>query len=150
MALLNTKLSRWFNPNDPEPAVLQAPETKPLNLQQALDTHRRWKERLLKHLNGSSDESLDAELVSSDCQCELGRWLHGPGKQHYKHIPQYQRTLEAHAEFHIAAAEVIKAHQSGDNDLARQTLNGFFQSASNSNRMELVKLFMAADGQYVG
>ncbi len=115
-----------------------------LNLRTALDAHTAWKARLEAELSGESDDKLDVSVVGSDCQCVLGKWLHGTGKKLYAKLPEYQSAVKAHADFHLAAAEVVIEHQSGSTETARNLLKSNFRTASNNNQLELVRLFSAA------
>lgn len=116
-----------------------------LNLKEALDVHGAWKDRLQVALNGQSNEELDVVVVAKDDQCALGKWLHGPGKQKYSKLPEYDQALKAHAEFHVCAAEVLIEHQSGNTQQANDLLKTRFRSASNNNQIELVRLFTTAN-----
>lgn len=115
-----------------------------LNLKSALDAHDAWKERLQKEIDGQSEYPLDVSTIAGDCHCTLGKWLHGPGKKAHARLPEYKKALEAHAEFHITAAEVVIEYQSGNRDRAQQLLRGKFRAASNNNQLELVRFFAAA------
>ncbi len=115
-----------------------------LNLKEVLDAHEAWKDKLEKELSGVSDEPIDADIIASDCQCILGKWLHGKGKKDYSKLPEYKPALNAHANFHKAAAEVVIQHQANNTKQAKQLLRTSFRTASNDNQLELVRLFTAA------
>ncbi len=111
-----------------------------LNLKEVLDAHDAWKGRLLDDLEGKNPSPIDPATASSDRHCTLGKWLHGPGKK-YRKLPEYQRALQAHAEFHVCAAEVVIENRSGNTERARELLKTRFRLASNTNQLELVRLF---------
>ncbi len=115
-----------------------------LNLKEVLDAHEAWKDKLEKELSGVSDEPIDADIIASDCQCILGKWLHGKGKKDYSKLPEYKPALNAHADFHKAAADVVIQHQANNTEQAKQLLRTSFRTASNDNQLELVRLFTAA------
>ncbi len=115
-----------------------------LNLKEVLDAHEAWKDKLEKELSGVSDEPIDADIIASDCQCILGKWLYGKGKKDYSKLPEYKPALNAHADFHKAAAEVVIQHQANNTEQAKQLLRTSFRTASNDNQLELVRLFTAA------
>ncbi len=115
-----------------------------LNLKEVLDAHEAWKNKLEMELSGVSSEPVDANIVASDCHCVLGKWLHGKGKKDYSKLPEYKPALDAHADFHLAAAEVVIQHQSNHTEQAKQLLKTRFKLASNDNQLELVRLFTAA------
>lgn len=127
---------------DPEEAMLSG-----LNLKEVLDAHSAWKDKLEAELSGASNEPIDVDIIASDCHCVLGKWLHGKGKKDYSKLSEYKMAVDAHADFHQAAAEVVIQHQSGNTEQANQLLKTRFRSASNDNQLELVRLFTAAKGK---
>lgn len=97
--------------------------------EEAVSVHMQWKQKLRAILDGR-EVSLEADSASSDCNCELGKWIHGEGAMH-KSEPAYQELLQAHANFHQAAADLMAKAQAGDRAGALQSLNGGeFQIAS--------------------
>lgn len=124
---------------DPDEGTLSG-----LNLKEVLDAHEAWKDKLEKELSGVSDKPIDADIIASDCQCILGKWLYGKGKKDYSKLPEYKPALNAHADFHKAAAEVVIQHQANNTEQAKQLLRTSFRTASNDNQLELVRLFTAA------
>lgn len=84
-----------------------------LNFQDAIQAHLKWKARLKNYVEGVGNETLDSKVVCRDDQCQLGKWIHGPGSAHAQ-VPAYSRLKVEHAAFHKAAAEVIVAVQKGD------------------------------------
>lgn len=84
-----------------------------LNFQEAIQAHLKWKARLRNYVGGISHEIFDSKIVCRDDQCQLGKWIHGPGKEH-SHVPAFIQLKGEHAAFHKAAAEVVVAVQSGD------------------------------------
>lgn len=117
-----------------------------LNLKEALDAHNAWKHKLESAILSGSTVDLDANKISQDNLCTLGEWLHGPGKQLYSHLAGYKAALKAHAKFHTCAAEVLIQREAGNKYKAHKILNSKFLSASNKNRLELVRLFSAVKG----
>ena len=115
-----------------------------LNLKEVLDAHNTWKHKLESAILSDSTVDLDASEISQDNLCTLGQWLHGPGKQMYSHLAGYETARKAHAKFHSCAAEVLIEKEAGNKDKAHKILNSKFLSASNKNRLELVRLFSAA------
>ncbi len=81
-----------------------------LDLNEVLDTHMVWPKRLESILTGDSSESFDLATIASDCECTLGKWLHGPAKESLNNSIDYQDLFEIHADFHLNTAEVIKDH----------------------------------------
>lgn len=115
-----------------------------LNLKEVMEVHEAWKIKLEDQLSGKSDEILDVEAIASDKNCTLGKWLYGPGWQKYSTLPEHDSCRKAHAAFHVTASNVVKEHQTGNDDRAMQLLKSEFKSASSYNQLELVRLFTAA------
>jgi hypothetical protein len=126
-----------------QPLVANA-ELSGLNLAQVLEAHTAWKTRLIKIIDGSSDETPNIAVVSQDNQCFLGKWLYSEGKALYGHLPEYEAARIVHAEFHVCAGEVLEQHRLGYDDKAEVLLKTKFRSASNKNQMLLTRLFVAA------
>lgn len=115
-----------------------------LSLKQALDAHSAWKERLIKIIEGTSDEKPDIAVVIQDNQCFLGKWLYSEGKSLYSHLPEYESLRAAHAEFHVCAGHVLEQHHLGNDVFADMILKTKFRTASNKNQMLLTRLFVVA------
>jgi len=115
-----------------------------LNLQEVLGAHMAWKEKLTSTLNGTSTERYDVATVSQDTLCVLGKWLYGPGKKSYSHLPEYEALRKIHADFHLCAGKVLVEFEKGDKLKAEKILKGTFREASNQIQLELVSLFSSA------
>jgi len=115
-----------------------------LNLKDALAAHDAWKDKLNAELSGASKVPIDVTKIEHDNLCVLGKWLYGSGKDKYSHLPEYESARKAHTAFHLAAAEVVIAHQSGNTEKAGVLLKSNFRVASNNNQLELVRLFTVA------
>jgi hypothetical protein len=144
------ELEKWL---DIEAEVMFVPTVQPevtieelsgLNLKQVLDAHTAWKERLIKILNGTCEETPDIAVVSQDDKCLLGKWLYSEGNALYGHLPEYESARKVHAEFHVCAGEVLEQHRLGYDEVADVLLKTKFRSASNKNQMLLTRLFVAA------
>lgn len=115
-----------------------------LDLKQVLDVHMAWKDRLQHKLNGTSLENISIAVVAQDNQCELGKWLHGPGRELYAALPEYDELRKSHADFHLCAGEILLEHDGGNTEKATQILRGRFRDLSNHIQLDLVRLFAAA------
>jgi methyl-accepting chemotaxis protein len=60
------------------------------------------------------DHSLQASVVASPNECELGKWIHSEG-QKYSNIPEFAALVSSHASFHTAAGEVVRKADAGQN-----------------------------------
>jgi len=108
----------------------------------AIDAHAKWKIRLEEYIQGTGKEGLQAAVVSRDDQCTLGKWLHGPGKERFGHLPAFGEASACHVEFHRCAGEVVALVESGRKDDAlRMVEDGEYARASDAVTVALVRLF---------
>ncbi len=91
-----------------------------MNFDDAIAAHTMWKIRLRKVVDGHG-ERLEAASVAKDDQCELGKWIHGPGAN-FKSFDAFTRLKTAHAKFHKCAAQVITEANGGRKDAAEALL----------------------------
>lgn len=114
-----------------------------LNMKDALDAHMDWTHRLEAKLNGSDREHLDVATVASDCNCDLGKWIHGSAKQQFGDVAEYQQLREVHADFHLKAGEILNNVVNAQRELARTNLKELrFQSGN--VQLALVRLYSHA------
>jgi methyl-accepting chemotaxis protein len=78
-----------------------------MNLVSALQKHLDWK--IIFRNTISEQGEMDAVTIAKDNYCELGKWLHGEGKNECSAFPGYAVTLAKHAEFHIEAGKIASA-----------------------------------------
>jgi hypothetical protein len=102
-----------------------------LDIDTAIANHENWKVRLQNQIHGASLEQLDPEAIRQDNRCDLGRWLHGPGRERLGHYPAFTVLVARHQYFHVQASAVAAQAQGGDMAGAEKTLNGSFRHASN-------------------
>lgn len=100
-----------------------------LDIDVAIASHENWKIRLQAHLNGTSTETLHAETICFDDQCDLGKWIYGPG-QRLGHYPGFQALINHHKMFHYSASNVVSLHNAGKNKEAQSLLNLQFENFS--------------------
>jgi len=79
----------------------------------AIDAHGDWKKRLRAYLL-NPDHSLSAQKVSSDSECDLGKWIYSGETRAYVCDACFQKLKTVHAEFHEAAAEVVRRANTGE------------------------------------
>lgn len=115
-----------------------------LSLNDAIQAHMAWRDRLVATLNGTSKEKLQIGQVAVDHLCVLGQWLHGDGRKQFGHLPEYQALLDTHRQFHLNAGEVLVEHDNGQRDRAHAILDGTFRAQSNRIQLDLVRLFAKA------
>lgn len=112
----------------------------------AIQAHVQWKQRLLNYIQGTSEEELDAEKVGSDCLCSLGQWIYGYGGYNYGEHASFTELKDIHADFHLHAAEVVRAVQRGQTEEAMTLLQkGEYPKVSNRIKSMLAKLSLEFD-----
>jgi methyl-accepting chemotaxis protein len=52
---------------------------------------------------------MDAETISKDNCCELGKWLHGEAASTFSEFSSYTECVAKHAVFHAEAGKVARA-----------------------------------------
>ncbi len=108
----------------------------------ALEAHTHWKIRLRKHLDGTSEEKLDPDMVCKDDQCTLGKWIYGEGKN-YQNIASYDQLKHIHAEFHQCAADIIREADSG----AIEKAEARFRTTYITLSRDITKILVAMNAQ---
>ena len=93
-----------------------------MNFDDAIKAHSAWKMKLSKYL-ANPDKSLKAEDVAQDSKCDLGKWIHGEAIQ-FNQLPEYSALKLEHANFHKAAADVIRKADSGQSTSEDTQLGG--------------------------
>jgi methyl-accepting chemotaxis protein len=79
----------------------------PISLDNAIKAHADW--RLKLRTASQQHEKLDADTITRDDCCELGKWLHGSGKSKFGSNPNFVALLDAHKVFHQEAGKVARA-----------------------------------------
>lgn len=111
-----------------------------LDIDTAMAAHENWKARLLAHIRNESSEKLDPDLICQDDRCDLGRWLHGPGRERLGKYPAFSVLVARHKYFHVQASTVAAQILAGQREEAEKTLNGSFRYASNQVTLLLKEL----------
>lgn len=114
-----------------------------LSLTEVLDAHRIWRDRLTS-AEGRAVDDFSVSEISRDDLCTLGKWLNGPGRQRYGHLPEYAHACKAHREFHLCAGELLLGRRQGQQGDGLLVLDSRMRDASSHNQLELVRLFAAA------
>ena len=86
-----------------------------INLDNAIKAHADWRTKLRNA--ASKHEHLDAETISRDDCCEMGKWLHGRGASQFGSKPVFVDLMEGHKVFHQEAGKVALAVNQGNSDV---------------------------------
>jgi len=134
---------------DVTPRQLQGPAADGMDFDAAIKAHRDWKHRLLSYVAGVSKEQLDAEVVSCDDKCALGKWIYGSCKPEMGSDKRCQNLVASHAKFHKSAGEIIRKKLAGDAKAATQTLRGDFAKFSDETvrNIEIIRMAWSMKGQ---
>ncbi len=77
-----------------------------IDLNSAIKAHADWKLKLRHAI--TAHETLDADTVSRDDCCTLGKWVHGPDGKKFSHVPVFSELVRRHADFHQEAGRVAQ------------------------------------------
>lgn len=92
-----------------------------MDFDEAIKAHSSWKVKLSQYLR-KPDGSLKASEIELDNKCALGQWIHGEGTK-FRNAPEYSTLISEHAQFHKAAAEVVRKADSGK-DVSEEVVIG--------------------------
>ena len=107
-------------------------------LNKAIVAHSAWKTRLRTALESGTIP--DVNTVKVDNLCDLGKWIHGEGKEH-EASPVFQDLRTKHARFHTAAAAVVTLIAAKNKPEAEKSLDaGDFAKASQEVVAAIIKL----------
>lgn len=114
-----------------------------LDMKAALDAHMAWTQRLEEKINGSNEEVLDVATVASDCNCKLGKWIHGEARQQFGDEPDLKELQRVHADFHLKAGEILNNVTNDEEEDARANLKKLRHQSGNV-QLSLVRLYSHA------
>ena len=83
-----------------------------MNIDEVIRAHVAWKSKLAAYL-AKPDGSINVTDTISDKKCELGRWIYGEGSQ-FASLPEFAQLKKDHAQFHIAAAGIVRRADHGE------------------------------------
>lgn len=84
-----------------------------MDLDKAIAVHSAWKQRLAAYIR-NPDKSIDGANLANDNQCELGQWIQEESARCVSDAALLALKKE-HANFHRAAADVVRRADSGQN-----------------------------------
>lgn len=129
-------------------AIQESSVIQGLDFVAAIEAHRKWKDRLSDYVLGTSTEKLDHSVICRDDQCALGKWIYGAGATFTGHLTLFHQLKAKHAQFHIAASQVVEHVQRNQKDSAINLLmEGDFAKSSRDVQSLLSKLYMEMKGQ---
>jgi methyl-accepting chemotaxis protein len=106
-----------------------------MNLDNAVETHAQWKTKLRSAI--AKHEQLDLVTLSRDDCCELGQWLHGPGKASYGKLSSHGDCVHKHVLFHSEVSKVAKSVNAKQFEIADSMLNAGTPYAKASSELSV-------------
>ncbi len=111
-----------------------------IDVMEAINAHVRWKIRLEKYLNGTSEEQLDPKVICRDDQCVLGKWIHGAAHEHFQNDDGFKTLRADHAQFHVVAGKIVSSVQANDKATAEALMKSEYLQASRKVVHDLTEL----------
>jgi hypothetical protein len=111
-----------------------------MDIRQAIDAHVAWKGMLATYLS-HPNQSLDADTVALDDQCDLGKWLQSEG-QSESEWPGFAELLRNHARFHLEAANLVRSANAGGRVAEEAALGSKSDYAKASNAVTTALLLI--------
>jgi Chemoreceptor zinc-binding domain len=111
-----------------------------MNIDSAIAKHAEWKLKLRSAI--LKQDTLDADTISKDNCCDLGKWLHSEAKLKFVRLNSYADCVNKHAAFHAEAGKVAIAINSKKYTEAETMLNAGtpYTAASNAVGSAIMKL----------
>jgi hypothetical protein len=111
-----------------------------MDVNEAIQAHAHWKGKLAAYI-AKPNHSLNADSLSRDNECELGKWLYGEGRKQ-SGWAGYAQLISDHARFHKAAGEIVRKADAGERMEESVSLGGKseYSSASSAVVGSLMKL----------
>jgi len=95
----------------------------------AIQDHTEWKVRIKGMIDGKKMGHLNPHEISSDSQCDLGKWILAMDKK-LGHTYALSRLRNFHREFHAVAGEAVRHAQRGEMAQAQSILDGEYARLS--------------------
>lgn len=106
-----------------------------MDLNQAISKHAEWKVRFRTAIQ--KKEQMNVTDIARDNCCDLGKWLHGDGRQQFGRLDSYKTCVATHAIFHTHAGRVAQTINAGRYSDAEGMLEGQAPYAQASNNVAL-------------
>lgn len=110
-----------------------------MDFNSAVTVHLEWKLKLRLYIK-NREGNLNPDEVCKDNLCKLGKWLYSDGSAKYASLPEYQKIVEVHKEFHRVAGDIIRRANLGE-DVEEEVVLGA-DSAYDKASVELSQLLL--------
>lgn len=107
-----------------------------LDIEATIAAHLHWKEQLQMRITGrpgadpAAPAPMDRDRVCRDDCCDLGHWIHGPGRARLGTFPGFTKLLAHHRMFHHVAGNVLALDAAGQHGAALRMLDDQFEDYS--------------------
>ncbi|MDE2419312.1 MAG: CZB domain-containing protein, partial [Burkholderiales bacterium] len=91
-------------------------------LANAVEAHAAWRTKFRMAIN--KQEKIDADAISLDNRCPLGKWLHGIGQHQCGANPEFLELIRRHKGFHGEAGVVARLINARQFSRALEELSG--------------------------
>lgn len=115
-----------------------------LDMKAAIEAHLAWKARLEAQIRGDAGETLEVGVVAADCNCALGKWIHGEAQARFSGNPEFDQLKSAHADFHLCAGSILSDAHEGNAQKAETELKVKLRRHSDAVQLSLVRLYAKA------
>ena len=125
--------------------------TEAFDFDRAVRAHSDWKMKLGAYIR-RPDQTLRAVEVARDDVCELGCWIHGPGRN-LAGAKEYAELKSAHAAFHRTAADIVRRADAGETvteDIALSATSPYSDASGQVMKAIVAMKRRASDPKAVG
>jgi hemerythrin len=113
-----------------------------LDMNRAIHVHVSWIKRLEQALEKQSP-ALDVGEIADHQRCMLGNWISANQDKGLHKLPEFERLIEHHIEFHTCAASIARKHAEGNTQTALMVLKRDLRHLSNAIRFDIIQLYGA-------
>ena len=114
-----------------------------MDLNQAIQKHAEWKYKLRNAAH--SGTVLDAAIISTDNNCEFGKWLHGEARSAYGSQKSFPKCVAEHAAFHRAAGKVAVAANAKQKEQVEKLMGPGSEFAESSKKVAVAIIELQND-----
>ena len=125
------------------PVTKESVMLKDLSVITVIEDHIAWKNNWFQALKDKNQDAQNVERISSDCNCQVGKWIYSEGKE-YEAMDEYKGLQSVHADFHQCAGKAVELYVAGKVFDAVALTKGELRKLSKDVSMALLKLYDAA------
>jgi methyl-accepting chemotaxis protein len=98
-----------------------------MDIGKEITNHLEWIETIASLLGSDELTKDDVQAVSRHDKCELGQWLNSEASMEFRNLPEFDKLIQSHDEFHTLAGFLITAYQMGKESEAIETEKKFIE-----------------------